>query len=123
MYKSCEHKRKRNTAVIQKSRADFQCQVDGSFDREDNGAQLPTHHLEFDLYTQALLLDGSHACGEGLPHAGGSSQGELGAALQTCNGARQHGGPAGPAHEQATDILPAVAKKKKKGKFHAFKQN
>lgn len=77
--------------------------------------------MEFDLYTQALLLDGSHACGEGLPHAGGSSQGELGAALQTCNGARQHGGPAGPAHEQATDILPAVAKKKRENSTHSSK--
>lgn len=65
-----------------------------------------THHLEFDLDTQALLLDGSHARGEGLPHAGGSPQGELGAALQTSDGAGQHCGPAGPAHEQPTDVLP-----------------
>lgn len=47
---------------------------------------LPTHHLQFDLDAQALLLDSGHACGERLPHAGGSSKGELGAALQTCNG-------------------------------------
>lgn len=68
-----------------------------------------TYHLEFDLDTQALLLDGSHASGEGLPHAGGSSQGELGASLQTSDGARQHRGPAGPAHKQPADVLPVVA--------------
>lgn len=68
-----------------------------------------TYHLEFDLDTQALLLDSSHACGEGFPHAGGSSQGKLGAALQTSDGARQHCGPAGPAHKQPTDVLPVVA--------------
>lgn len=73
--------------------------------------------MKFDLYAQALLLNSSHTCGEGLPHAGGSSQGELGAALQTCNGARQYGGPTGPAHEQAADILPAATKKKKKRKI------
>ncbi len=45
-----------------------------------------TYHLEFDLDTQTLLLDSSHSCGESLPHTGGSSQGELGASLQTCDG-------------------------------------
>lgn len=67
------------------------------------------YHLEFDLDTQALLLDSSHTCGEGFPHAGGPSQGELGAALQTSDGARQHSGPAGPAHKQPTDVLPVAA--------------
>lgn len=83
---------------------------------------FPTHHLKFDLDAQALLLNGGHACGERLPHAGGSSQGELGAALQTCDGSRQHGGSTGPAHEQATDILPGVASRKVET-FHAFNKD
>lgn len=68
-----------------------------------------TYHLELDLDTKTLLLDSSHSCGEGLPHAGGSSQGQLGAALQTGNRARQHCGSAGPAHKQPADVLPVVA--------------
>ena len=65
-----------------------------------------TYHLEFDLDTQALLLDSRHPRGEGLPHAGGPSQGELGAALQPGDGAGQHRGPAGPTHKQPADVLP-----------------
>lgn len=68
-----------------------------------------TYHLQLDLDTQTLLLNGSHACGEGLPHAGGASQRQLGAALQTSDGARQNSGPTGPAHKQPTYVLSAVA--------------
>lgn len=67
--------------------------------------------MKFDLDAQALLLDGGHARGERLPHAGGPAQGELGAALQARDGARQHGGAAGPAHEQAADVLPGGMEK------------
>lgn len=62
--------------------------------------------MQLDLDAEGLLLDGGHACGEGLPHAGGAAQGQLGAALQARYGARQHRGPAGATHEQATDVLP-----------------
>lgn len=68
-----------------------------------------THHLQFDLDTEALLLDCSHARGEGFPHARGTSQGELGAALQAGDGAGQHSGAAGPAHEQTADVLPVLS--------------
>lgn len=70
-----------------------------------------TYHLEFHLDTQTLLLDSSHTCSEGFPHTSGSPQGKLGAALQTGDGARQHGGSTGPAHEQRADVLPAVAER------------
>lgn len=82
---------------------------------DEEGAELrpahhpPTHHLQFDLDAEALLLHGGHAGGEGLPHAGGAAQGQLGAALQAGDGARQDGGAAGPAQEQAADVLPAGA--------------
>lgn len=64
------------------------------------------HHLQFDLDTQTLLLHSSHTCGEGLPHARGSTQGQLGASLQTCNRPRQHCGPTRAAQKQTTDVLP-----------------
>lgn len=44
---------------------------------------LKTHHLEFNLKAERFLLDRCHACGEGLPHAGGPAQGELRDALQS----------------------------------------
>ena len=80
-----------------------------AWELDDEKTVSSTYHLEFDLDTQALLLDGGHTCSEGFPHAGGPSQGELRAAFQTSYGARQHGGPAGPAHKQPTDILPVGA--------------
>jgi len=64
------------------------------------------HHLQLDLDAQASLLDGGHARGEGLPHAGGTAQGQLRAALQARDGAGEHRGPARPAHEQPADVLP-----------------
>lgn len=47
-----------------------------------------TYHLQFNLDTKTPLLHCSDPCGERLPHAGGSSQGELRAALQSGDGAR-----------------------------------
>ena len=67
---------------------------------------MSAHHLKLDLYALAPLLDGSHARGEVLPHAGGPAQGQLRAPLQTGDGAGEHRGPARPAHEQPADVLP-----------------
>lgn len=46
-----------------------------------------SYHLELDLDAEGFLLNGSHTGGEGLPHAGGTPQGELRAALQPGDGA------------------------------------
>lgn len=79
------------------------------------GTLLDTHHLQLDLYTQGLLLDGCHAGGEGFPHAGRPAQGQLGATLQACNRAREHRGTASPAQKQVADDLSAGGGKTRKG--------
>lgn len=66
-----------------------------------------SHHLKLYLNAHGLLLDSSHACGEGLPHASGPSQGQLGDTFKACNGTGQNSGSARSAHEQRADDLPA----------------
>ncbi len=67
---------------------------------------LKTHHLEFNLKTERLLFDGCHACGEGLPHAGGPTHRELRDALQSGDGAGHNRSTAGAAHKHPADALP-----------------
>lgn len=64
------------------------------------GSTLSSYHLELYLNAQGLLLDSSHPCGEGLPHASGTSQGQLGNTFEACDGARENSGSTRSAHEQ-----------------------
>lgn len=66
-----------------------------------------SHHLELDLDAQRLLLNSSYPCSEGLPHASGPSQGQLGNTFKAGNGTGQDSRPTCSAHEQRADDLPA----------------
>lgn len=77
---------------------------------ERRGVQRSTHHLQFDLDAKGLLFDGGDAGGEGLPHAGGPTQSQLGAALQPCNGPCQHCGARRAPDEKSTNVLPVKAR-------------
>lgn len=61
---------------------------------------LSSHHLKLYLNAQGLLLDSSHPCGEGFPHASGPSQGQLGNTFKACNGTGQNSGSTRTAQEQ-----------------------
>lgn len=79
-----------------------------------------SHHLELDLDAQGLLLNSSYPCGEGLPHASGPSQGQLGNTFKAGNGTGQDSCPTRSAHEQRADDLP-VWETGLESKFHSSK--